>query len=132
MKPLLEMLESARQCDEVLSCLFGLNSLETEIYFFLLGKEMDIKTLASVVERERSVVYRSLQKLIYSNLCRKKKKVFPRGGYYFVYSSVEPEKVKEFILKKLKRMEEHLQMVLGEFEEKVRERKELFKRKKEL
>jgi len=119
MKPLLEMLESARQCDEVLSCLFGLNSLETELYFFLLGKKMDVKTLARIVGREKSVVYRALQKLIYFNLCKKEKRIFPRGGYYFVYSSVEPERVKEFILKKFKRMEKHLLMVLGEFEEKV-------------
>ena len=131
MKPFLQMIESAEKCDELLSCLFGLNALETELYFTLvLEKEMAIKELAKIVEKEQSVVYRALQKLMNHHLCTKKKMVMPRGGYYFVYTANDPEKVKEYIFSRMTQMERHLQQVLQDFGKQVEAKKKEFLKKK--
>ena len=73
MKPFLRMLESAEKCDELLSCLFGLNALERQLYLTLVNEELDIKEVSRRVGKERSVVYRALQRLTDHGLCRKEK-----------------------------------------------------------
>ena len=106
MKPFLQMIESAERCDELLSCLFGLNALENELYFTLvMEKEMAIKELAKIAGKEQSVVYRALQKLVNYHLCTKRKRTISRGGYYFAYTAKEPEEVKGYILSRMALME---------------------------
>ena len=53
MKPFLRMLESAEKCDELLSCLFGLNALERQLYLTLVNEELDIKEVSRRVGKER-------------------------------------------------------------------------------
>ena len=131
MKQFLQMIESAEKCDELLSCLFGLNTLENELYFTLvMEKEMAIKELAKIAGKEKSVVYRALQKLMNYHLCTKEKRVIPRGGYYFVYKANDPEKVKEYIFSRMAQMESHLQRVLQDFGKQVEAKKKEFLKKK--
>ncbi len=132
MKPLLQLLESANSCDELLSCLFGLNALESRLYLTLSSEEMEVRPLAELVGKERSVVYRALQKLIACNLCKKKKRLLPKGGYFFVYSAIPPEEVKEDILAKLEGLNRHIRSSLEDFEKKVEEQKAKFKKTRAL
>ena len=131
MKPFLRMLESAEKCDELLSCLFGLNALERQLYFTLVNEELDIKEVSRRVGKERSVVYRALQRLTDHGLCRKEKKLLAKGGYFFVYSAREPAQVKADILARMTAMEEHLKIVLDNFEKKVEEERKVYRKTQE-
>lgn len=132
MKPFLQLLESTGSCDELLSCLFGLNALESELYFTLvLGKVKNVKELAALVGKEQSVVYRACQKLASHGLCLKEKQLLKKGGYFFVYSARDPAVVKEEILARFARTREHLEQMLNDFEGKVScRKKELARLKK--
>ena len=131
MKPFLRMLESAEKCDELLSCIFGLNALERQLYLALVNEELNIKKVSLRVGKERSVVYRALQKLIDHGLCRKEKKLLAKGGYFFVYSAREPAQVKADILGRMAAMEEHLRLVLDDFGRKVEEEKKEYRKRRE-
>ena len=73
-------------CDDVLKCVFDLNNLDIDVYNKLKKfGEMRADELAKKINKDRSTVYRSLQKLACCNLCLKETKNIGRGGYYHIY-----------------------------------------------
>ena len=83
-------------CDEAIKSIFDLNNLDLEVYKKLreTGVTRTI-TLAKKLNRERSTVYRSLQKLTSCGICTKQTKTLDKGGYYYVYKINEIEKVRK-------------------------------------
>jgi predicted transcriptional regulator len=73
-------------CDDVLKCVFDLNNLDTVVYNSLKNYgEMRADELAEKIKKDRSTIYRSLQKLTCCNLCLKETKKITKGGYYHTY-----------------------------------------------
>ena len=85
-------------CDDIIQCVFDLNNLDLNVYKNLreLG-EARTNVLAKKIKRERSTVYRSLQKLTSCELCTKKTKTIEKGGYYHVYKYNDSKETKEKI-----------------------------------
>ncbi len=79
-------MSSSMKCDEAIKCVFNLNSLDLNVYKKLkqLGP-VRANELANHLNRERSTVYRSLQKLSKCGICSKKTKTLDHGGYYHEY-----------------------------------------------
>ena len=77
-------------CDDVLSCVFDFNGLDLDVYKKLreVG-ESRADDLAQKINKERSTVYRSLQKLTSCGLCIKKTNKIATGGYYHTYSRID-------------------------------------------
>ena len=77
-------------CGDVISCVFDFNDLDLNVYKKLreIG-ESRTDTLAKKLNKERSTVYRSLQKLTICGLCNKKTKKIAKGGYYHTYSCID-------------------------------------------
>lgn len=77
-------------CQDLIKCVFDLNNLDNEVYKLLkqTGESTTIE-IAKKLNRERSTVYRSLQKLISCGICEKQQKKIKTGGYYYLYSIVE-------------------------------------------
>jgi len=83
-------------CKDVLQCVFELNKLDFHVYKLLRQKgESRADDLAEKMKKERSTVYRSLQKLKSCGLCTKNTKNIDTGGYYHIYSCSNPKKVKK-------------------------------------
>lgn len=74
------------QCDEAIRCVFDLNKLDIDVYKELkkMG-ESRVDELALFLQKERSTLYRSLEKLTDAGICSKIKKTLTQGGYYYVY-----------------------------------------------
>ena len=73
-------------CDDVTKCVFDLNNLDINVYNKLKRYgEMRADELAKKIDKDRSTVYRSLQKLTCCNLCLKETKNISKGGYYHIY-----------------------------------------------
>ena len=84
------------KCDEAIKCVFDLNKLDLKVYKKL--KELGpirANELAQHLSRERSTVYRSLQKLSKCGICRKITKTLDRGGYYHVYECDSIENIQK-------------------------------------
>ena len=87
-------------CNDVIQCVFNLNDLDITTYKKLkeVG-ESRADELAKKINKERSTVYRSLQKLTCSELCIKETKTIDSGGYYHTYKCNDNKKTKEKIEK---------------------------------
>jgi len=83
-------------CDDVIKYIYNLNKLDIEVYKTLCKKkESRTNELAKNIKKERSTVYRSLQRLSDCGLCNKKTKTLPKGGYYYAYSAIKKEEIKK-------------------------------------
>ncbi len=78
--------EKPMKCDEAIKCVFNLNKLDLRVIKKLkqLGPTR-ASELAKHLKKERSTVYRSLQKLSKCGICKKSTKTLDQGGYYHEY-----------------------------------------------
>jgi predicted transcriptional regulator len=82
-------------CDNVIQCIYELNTLDIQVYKTLRETgETRADDLANKLSKDRSNVYRSLQKLTCCRLCVKEKRNIKNGGYYHIYFCADSTKVK--------------------------------------
>ena len=88
--------EKAIDCHHAVQCIFNLNDLDIKVYKELKKKD-DIRAdeLADILHKERSTVYRSLQKLTKCGICIKKTKTLEKGGYYHQYTCSNNRTIKK-------------------------------------
>src|SRR5712692_1366960 len=83
-------------CNELLCAVYNLNPVELEVFYHLAGgASAGLDEIALKVKRDRTTIYRSLQKLVSIQLCYKETKALKEGGYYHLYSATELARVKE-------------------------------------
>ena len=108
-------------CNELLCSIYNLNSVDLDIYYQLAGgKTSSLDELAQSVERDRSTVHRSLQKLVGTGLCYKEVRGLKDGGYYHVYSAMELSKVRDQAERKVREITAGLERMLRNFESDVK------------
>jgi len=82
-------------CRDIVKSLFNLHESELQLYRKLArGGPMRAERLARAVGKDRSTVYRCLQRLVASGLCYRESAPLRRGGYYHVYAAVPPDRIK--------------------------------------
>ena len=85
-------------CDDIISCIFDLNNLDIEVYKNLKEKgELKTQDLAYILRKERSTVYRSLQRLTKCGFVIKKTNKINTGGHYHTYKIIDSTLVKSKI-----------------------------------
>ena len=99
--------------------LYDLSPLELDLVFILIKnkKSMTLEELAKSVDRDKSTVFRSLQKLVGLGICSKETKTLKEGGYYHVYSGIDIESFKMETEKRVKELEDSFHRLLRKFEE---------------
>jgi predicted transcriptional regulator len=99
--------------------LYDLSSLELDLLFILIKnkKSMTLDELAKKVDRDKSSVFRSLQKLVGLGICIKETKTLKEGGYYHAYSAIDIESFKIETEKRVKELEDSFHRLLRKFEE---------------
>ncbi|KYK30276.1 MAG: hypothetical protein AYK22_04015 [Thermoplasmatales archaeon SG8-52-3] len=107
-------------CKDILQYVFDLNSLDLEVYKKLKEeKESRADDLAKKLGKERSNVYRSLQKLTYCNLCTKTTKTIEKGGYYHLYIFKNAKEVRKEIKSCINDWYNHIKKILKDFEKEM-------------
>jgi len=90
-----KILAGDASCRDIVKCLYRLSDFELAIYKKLVKQgPLRADDLAPVVKRDRSTVYRALQKLVASGLAFRDTKSIERGGYYHLYAAVSPDALK--------------------------------------
>jgi predicted transcriptional regulator len=104
-------------CQDLLICLYNLKPIDLEILIGVAkNSQATIDQISAVVQRDRSSVHRCLAKLLSANLVVKQSKTLKGGGYYHVYSIVEPEKIREQTKIRVKEVTDSLNGLLDTFE----------------
>jgi len=107
-------------CNNVLECAFDINKADVEVYRKLkeLGKSK-VEDLAQKLNRDRSTVYRSLQKLVSCEICIKETRTIEKGGYYHIYSCTDIKQIKEKMKACIDEWYKHMENVLVHFEREI-------------
>lgn len=83
-------------CTDLLSCLYNLKPVDLAVLCEVAKREnATLDQIAEAVERDRSSTHRCLAKLVSAGLVHKQSRTLKSGGYYHVYSIVEPSKIKD-------------------------------------
>jgi predicted transcriptional regulator len=98
--------------------MYDLSPLELDLLFILIKnkKSMTLEELAKKVDRDKSTVFRSLQKLVDLGICNKETKTLKEGGYYHAYSGIDIESFKLETEKRVKELEDSFHRLLKKFE----------------
>ena len=107
-------------CSNVLECAFDLNKADVEVYRKLkeLGKSK-VEDLAQKLNKDRSTVYRSLQKLVSCEICIKETRTIEKGGYYHIYSCTDIKQIREKMRACIDEWYKHMENVLIHFEREI-------------
>ncbi len=103
--------------------LYNLSPLELDILLTLITnsannskKGMTLEELTQEVDRDKSTVFRSLQKLVALGICIKETKTIKEGGLYHVYSAIDIDSFKLETEKRVKELEKSFNRILRKFE----------------
>jgi predicted transcriptional regulator len=108
-------------CNNVLECTFNLNEADVEVYRKLkeLGRSK-VEYLSQKLNKDRSTVYRSLQKLVSCEICIKETKTIEKGGYYHIYLCADIKPIKKKMKVCIDEWYRHMENTLTHFEKKAR------------
>jgi predicted transcriptional regulator len=109
--------------------LYDLSSLELELLFLLVKnsnensnnnkKSMTLEELGKKVKRDKSTVFKSLQKLVLLGIVNKDTKTINGGGYYHAYSAIDIDTFKVEVQKKVKELKDSLDRIVRKFEDDI-------------
>ena len=101
------------ETERLLRCLLNLTRTEYRVLTALMKQEMDAKSLAALLDLDRSTVQKALMSLVERGLVRRRKVGLPRGGYKFLYRSLSPEEMKSLLNDAIRRWCESLSRELS-------------------
>ena len=103
--------------NDVIQCIFDLNNLDINVYKKLKETgEIRADELAKKINKERSTVYRSLQKFTCSDLCIKKTNILENGGIYHTYICRDAKNTKEKLEKCIDKWYKKMKETIKELE----------------
>lgn len=114
-----EMFRQNMQCEALLECFHGLKQLDRACYQELIDSEdpRTVDEIAAAVDRERSTVYRSVQRLLQTGLVQKEQVNYDDGDYYHVYYLSEPGKVSQEMQRLLNEWYAQIDQLIQKFED---------------
>ncbi len=112
------------QCESLLQCFHGLKPLDKRCYEILVDNKspVTIDQISEEVDRERSTVYRSIQRLLNTGIIQKEQVNYKNGGYYHVYYPTDPEDVTDTMQRMLNDWYAKMGQLIQEFENKYEDR----------
>ena len=92
------MLDGEPGFEEVLRCVFGVQSHEARLYMELLdAPDSTVAELAETVDRDRSNVNRGLTTLLEKDLVSRRRRLLDSGGHVYQYRATPPEEARELM-----------------------------------
>jgi predicted transcriptional regulator len=113
-----ERIAEVNTCHDLVQCAFSLGEFEVEVYYKLIDSgPLRADELASKIGKDRSTVYRALQKLMTCGMVYRETKNIDRGGYYHVYKAISKDMLRGRLEKCVEDWYSHMQDVLRKFTE---------------
>jgi predicted transcriptional regulator len=109
-------------CQDLVQCAFSLGEFEVQVYM-ALSKQGPVRAdeLAKAMGKDRSTVYRALQKLMTCGMAYRETKSIERGGYFHVYRAIGKEmlrrRLEQCVNDWYERMKESLEHFTEKFDE---------------
>ena len=108
-----QILDESATCRDIFEYFFDLSPSDINVLYLLeTGKPETVDDIALRLKRDRTTVFRSLQRHVRSELVSKRKQCMEKGGYYYSYLRINPEKIIDLVNKKEKEFHRVLQCLL--------------------
>ena len=103
--------------------LYDLSPLDLDLLFLLIKEDrpMTLEELVKQVDRDKSTVFRSMQKLVGLGICVKETKTIKEGGYFHVYSAIDMKTFRMTTEQKVKDLEATFHRLLRKFEDNIQD-----------
>jgi predicted transcriptional regulator len=101
--------------------LYNLSPVDVDVFFLLMKNKRPMSTedIAKKMKRDKSNIFRSVQKLVNLGICVKEAKTIEGGGYYHVYSAVDTKTFKMETEKRIKELQSSFDRILKKFEDDI-------------
>ena len=118
-----EMLRQDMECEGLLECFHGLKQLDKECFRALVAESepLTVDEVAAQVDRERSTVYRSIQRLMQAGFVQKEQINYDDGGYYHVYHPTDADEIADEMQRVLNDWYAKMGQLIDEFRDKYDE-----------
>jgi predicted transcriptional regulator len=103
---------------ELFIYLYDLSPLDLDLLFIMIkeAKPLTLEQLSNMADRDKSTVFRSVQKLVSAGICIKETRTIREGGYYHVYSAVDMQTFKAETEMRVKDLQKSLDRLMKKFE----------------
>jgi predicted transcriptional regulator len=103
---------------ELFIYLYDLSPLDLDLLFVMIkeAKPLTLEQLSNMADRDKSTVFRSVQKLVSAGICIKETRTIREGGYYHVYSAVDMQTFKAETEMRVKDLQKSLDRLMKKFE----------------
>jgi predicted transcriptional regulator len=102
--------------------LYNLSPLEVDLLLLLMinnKSPMTLEEITKEIDRDKSTIFRSLQKLVSLGIVTKETRTLKEGGHYHVYSAIDIETFKIETEKRVKDLERSFHRILKKFKEDI-------------
>ncbi len=116
---LAKQLRSDMECEGLLECFHGLKPLDRACFQALVEHDepLTIDEIGEAVDRERSTVYRAVQRLLQRDIVTKQQVNYEQGGYCHVYHPADPTDIARTMHRLLNDWYAKMDELIREFEE---------------
>lgn len=115
--PMHKSFTAVSTCKEIVQCAFSLNDLEIETYQSMVESgPIRADELADKMKKDRSAVYRSLQKLLTCEMCFREVKSLDKGGYFYIYTALGKDELKAKLEKCIEEWNVRMRTALSRFD----------------
>ena len=103
---------------ELFIYLYDLSPLDLDLLFIMIkeAKPLTLEELSNKADRDKSTVFRSVQKLVSAGICIKETRTIREGGYFHVYSAVDMQTFKAETEMRVKDLQRSLDRLMKKFE----------------
>jgi len=100
--------------EDILKCSFALTQTEIKVLKYLLnsGEKLKIQAIQQSLKKDRSTVQRAVKSLTEKELIMRHQINLNKGGYYFVYSGVSKDLIRERIYDNFSRFKDSVGMAI--------------------
>ena len=121
--PLSSLTRMSSTLKDLFVYLYDLSPLDLDILLLIIKKDMPLtlEELVKEVDRDKSTVFRSLQKLVSLGICVKETRTIKEGGYFHVYSAIDLKTFRMVTEQKVKELEATFHRLLRRFEDNLQD-----------
>ena len=105
-------------CFDIIKVTYALSENELEVMMCIKHSQpVDIKTIGTIIPKDRATITRSIQRLMGIGFVKKTKINLDRGGFKYIYSSLSTEEIKSKLNVLIRRIAERMQTAINNLTE---------------
>lgn len=112
---------SQAKCSDLLSCFLDLNDLEVKLFYTIIAREeATLDELSNLLSKDRSTVFRNLQKLVSLGLIYKEMSPLEKGGRVAKFLPNDISGIKEIVSLRIESLKKSMDSFMNDFEERIK------------